>query len=448
MAASKTRKVFGILVWFSALLTFNVASHWSRNADYNGLYIFLEVLGRLTTPMELAISTVVVFVILSIGEPKSITSEGQTLQKKPSLRNALYTIYVMVGILALVLGIGLLVTSWPRGGSTQIADRTAQSKPRNDKAPVNPKALDSLELMSKPKAELGTAEDGLLPEKEKAMREILAMRLSGVMQKQHTGIRVDVVGDAHDVLVFRKPSMNDETADQLIQEFRKDDANFWNGVRLMNYSQVVFSGDGYKRVVTRAEFLGYGKDYEKYKAAFLRGVELTQGLPNESEPVKPRATEPKPRSPVGTSGLSETLQWLSGATDEESGDGNNHHTFESNDRNSCAVTITETRALAGPGFWIKESFSLTDIDPADIQVEKLAQGDLKNLFQGLSAVTFHTTNYSKKIIHTSGALVALSDVKEIPSSKYTLFTNDWFAPRFAKAFKHAVELCGGQRSSF
>jgi len=146
-----------------------------------------------------------------------------------------------------------------------------------------------------------------------------------------------------------------------------------------------------------------------------------------------------PKAPT----LSETLQWLSGASANESGDGNTHITFESKGRDSCAVIITEIRVKVGPDFWIKESFSLADIDPADIQVEKLGQGEFKKLFQGQSSVRFHTVNYSKKIIHTSNSLS-----QEIPTSDYILFTNDWFAPRFAKALKRAAELWGGKPSSY
>ena len=43
--------------------------------------------------------------------------------------------------------------------------------------------------------------------------------------------------------------MNDEMAEDLILELRQaNDANFWNAARLMNYSQVVFSGKDYKKV--------------------------------------------------------------------------------------------------------------------------------------------------------------------------------------------------------
>ncbi len=153
-------------------------------------------------------------------------------------------------------------------------------------------------------------------------------------------------------------------------------------------------------------------------------------------------------SAVGQTGsksptLAETLEWLTGASDKESSDGNTHITFESSGGNGCAVTVTETRARAGPDFWIRISFSLADIDPADIQVENLAKGQFKKLLEGQSAVRFHTTNYREKIIHTSNSFS-----KEIPTSDYTVNTNDWFAPRFAKALKRAAELCGGKPSTF
>ena len=76
--------------------------------------------------------------------------------------------------------------------------------------------------------------------------------------------------------------------------------------------------------------------------------------PNVEAPVKELGPNEKP--PVSAK-LSETLQWLKGASEEESGNGTTNITFESNGGDSCAVTITETRAKASPGFWIRESFS-------------------------------------------------------------------------------------------
>ena len=142
--------------------------------------------------------------------------------------------------------------------------------------------------------------------------------------------------------------------------------------------------------------------------------------------------------------LQDTFQWLKGASDSESATGippYQHYTFESGGENGCSVAITETRAAAGPEWWIKESFSLAEIDPADIQVNKLGKG--APTLAGESAVRFHTTNYRETIVHTSNSLS-----KEILTSDYTVFTNDWFAPRFARALKHAAKLCGAKTSSF
>jgi hypothetical protein len=135
------------------------------------------------------------------------------------------------------------------------------------------------------------------------------------------------------------------------------------------------------------------------------------------------------------------------ASDAESGDDDEHHTFE-NDGKDCSVTITETRTKATPGFWIKLSFSLTDIDPDDIRVNDLSNPSTLGNSQipgipGRFAVGFHTTNYIKKIFNTSS-----QSAEPIPTSDYIYFTNDWFAPKFAKAFAHAARLCGAKRSAF
>jgi hypothetical protein len=254
-----------ILAWFIALFIFNVASHWSQNADKNSLYIFLEALGQLTTPVKLVLSAAVVYGILSNGGMRSTDGEPQTSKKQLFSPNALRTAYILVGILAAVIVIGLMVPLLPKGGTKQA-----------ENAPVNPNALNNYALMSKSAADLGTEDDGLSPEAKKRMRESLALQLAGAMQKQNNPIGVDIGGDNHDVLLFRLPSMNDELANELIQEFGQGDANFWNGARLMNFSQIDFSGDGFKKIVTRAEIIGYGKDYDKYKAAFLKATKGIQ----------------------------------------------------------------------------------------------------------------------------------------------------------------------------
>jgi hypothetical protein len=284
MTRGKISRSLWIVGWFAGLLIFNITSHWSQNVDKNGLFIFLEALGRLTTPAELLLSAVVVSGILSSGARQK-SNDGDVQPAKR--RSALHTAYILVGTLIGVLVIGFVAASWHGGGATEGQQRS-----------LNRDALDNYALLSKSSSELGTDDDGLSPDTKKRMREGLALQLAGGLQKQNNPIRVDVTGADHDILVFQLPSMNDEMAEELIQEFRQaNDSNFWNAARLMNYSQVVFSGDSYKKVVSREEFLAYSKDYDKYKEAFLKAATgLQAGAQKEvskpATPSKPFATLP------------------------------------------------------------------------------------------------------------------------------------------------------------
>jgi hypothetical protein len=131
--------------------------------------------------------------------------------------------------------------------------------------------------------------------------------------------------------------------------------------------------------------------------------------------------------------LAETLQWLQGTSGKESGDGNDRIVFESN--GGCSVRMTETRVKAGPKFWIKNTFSLKDIDP-DITIHPFPE-------DRLSMVHFHTSNYADTILASSNELPDPST-----SSEYYFETTEEFAPRFVKALKRAVELCGARSSAF
>jgi hypothetical protein len=142
--------------------------------------------------------------------------------------------------------------------------------------------------------------------------------------------------------------------------------------------------------------------------------------------------------------LADTLDWLHGASEQESSDGETHITFES--KGGCSVVIRETRSNARE-FWETLSFSLSDIDPADIQTEVL---DAHWVGPGHAAVTFHTRNYTDKIRWADFGNPEGRDVEGRPetTSTYILETNPWFAPRFAAALKRGAELCGAKPSSF
>jgi Na+/citrate or Na+/malate symporter len=64
----------GLLIfgWFAVLLIYNAASHWSENANKNLLFVLLQAIGYITTPMQLILSAVVVSgIILSKRKPMS-----------------------------------------------------------------------------------------------------------------------------------------------------------------------------------------------------------------------------------------------------------------------------------------------------------------------------------------------------------------------------------------
>jgi hypothetical protein len=74
---------------------------------------------------------------------------------------------------------------------------------------------------------------------------------------------------------------------------------------------------------------------------------------------------------------------------------------------------------------------------------KLDRGQFAKALAGQYAVRFHTTNYRKRIMSTSN-----TNTDPISANDYTVYTNEWFAPRIAKALRRASELCGARRSSF
>ena len=167
MSIGKMSRSLWIIGWFAGLLTFNIASHWSQNADKNGLFIFLEALGRLTSPVELLLSAAVVYGVRSSGASRK-PDDGNTgaAKRKAAVRTA----FILVGTLVGVLVIGFVAASWHGGGPT-----------KGEKPPINPRALDNYALLSKSTSELGTEDDGLSPDAKKRMREGLALQLAGAM---------------------------------------------------------------------------------------------------------------------------------------------------------------------------------------------------------------------------------------------------------------------------
>ncbi len=107
------------------------------------------------------------------------------------------------------------------------------------------------------------------------------------------------------------------------------------------------------------------------------------------------------------------------------------------------MTILEnhTNKHTGQPEFVEDSFSLSDIDP-NVKVTDAV------LVDGTLSVEFHTTNYTDKIRLSQGDFNGEKPHAAFDTSNYAVWMAEKFAPRFAKALKHAVELCGGKRSAF
>jgi hypothetical protein len=161
----------------------------------------------------------------------------------------------------------------------------------------------------------------------------------------------------------------------------------------------------------------------------LSGMSLTS--------FKCSAQSPAPRTQPT---LHDTLDWLTGTSLRESGDGSEYIEFESK---GCRAVITEHRLMAKPEFVIRNAFDFSVLDPNDISVINLATGKLKGLMAGLSSVQIHTRNYAEKMLNSD-----TRDPNQTPTSTYEFTTNSEFAPRFARAMKRAAVLCGAKAASF
>jgi hypothetical protein len=164
-----------------------------------------------------------------------------------------------------------------------------------------------------------------------------------------------------------------------------------------------------------------------------------------------QAKQPRELKPLPT--LTQTIEWLTGASEEEAGWGGGGFQFSKGD-SKCSAEISTSEILETHSEKdvrrSKYSFRLADIDPSDIRFELIPAKPSFNVIQ------FHTYNYKKTISFTkykdavadwSDKEVEFTDTVRTPFTS-DLRTNDWFAPRFVKAFKRAVELCGGRSSSY
>lgn len=261
-------RVLGIVVWYLGLLAWITWFNWSKDADGSVAYKFAAAVGQLTTAPNLILSLFVVGAILLISRDKSRTADSWPSWKKFIRHPGFHSVSVVFGVPIVLTGLLIVIATAHR------ENRTTQLE--TQPSPINPNALDDYELMSKSETSPDTETDGISAQTKKRMREMFALELSGAMQKQNNPLRVAVVGENHEVLSLQWSGMTDAGSDQLLQYFRESDANFWNGMRLMNFRQLILSGNNFKKIVTRQEIVANSRNYEKYKAEFLKRLQEMQ----------------------------------------------------------------------------------------------------------------------------------------------------------------------------
>jgi hypothetical protein len=89
---------------------------------------------------------------------------------------------------------------------------------------------------------------------QRTMRQRFASALNGGLKSVYTAFQVRSEGQNDDKLLIHLPQMNAQIADGLLRSKReKGDGNFWNGLRALGFSEVILSGDNYRRAISTNE---------------------------------------------------------------------------------------------------------------------------------------------------------------------------------------------------
>lgn len=180
----------------------------------------------------------------------------------------------------------------------------------------------------------------------------------------------------------------------------------------------------------------------RFEGKDITSAEL-KDLPNEAVEVDPKDSNAGPRN---ENELEDTLHWMSSSVINNSGPNWGTRVTDMTAQ-GCRVLIqaevlmlAENRAEATIGdFKLADrprfQFDLGDIDPSAIS------------FQKWGAFTAKTTDDEKKI-ELKDELAISHDVIPIHTNSISFVLDKEYGPRFVKAFKHAVELCGGKPSKF
>ena len=169
----------------------------------------------------------------------------------------------------------------------------------------------------------------------------------------------------------------------------------------------------------------------KFVVRLRRAAELCKAFP--------------PDQTVAKLSLADTLRWLTDTTSIQSTDsGKASYTLKSEGPSGCSLALEQHfHDGENPDSSRTISFSLAELDSDSIHVggsQHPIEPGLAN-YQSPNFVLFHTTNYNQSIVQTSSSYPANH------RGDLILQFDAEFASDFVLRLKHAVELCGGKKTS-
>lgn len=142
-------------------------------------------------------------------------------------------------------------------------------------------ALYKSELLVNPRAELN-------PVVQKTMRQNLASTLNGGLKSFYKAIEVRLEGENDEKLLVYWPEMDARTADDFIKSISQKDANFWNALRALGFTDIILTGKNYTRPIPKKEFIQWCREYENYSAELRKVVgQMSGALEREPTQRKP-----------------------------------------------------------------------------------------------------------------------------------------------------------------
>lgn len=130
--------------------------------------------------------------------------------------------------------------------------------------------------------------DELNPVVQTTMRQHLASTLNGGLKSIYKAMEVRSEGENDEKLLIYWPEMDAQTADDFIKSISQKDANFWNALRALGFTDLVLTGTNYTRRIPRKEFIQWCREYEKYSAELRKVVgQMSGALEREPTQRKP-----------------------------------------------------------------------------------------------------------------------------------------------------------------